>query len=389
MTMTLKKAPTRCIQTSLYRKRRLRRCLPTPHQFISLLFLVVQVFPWCDFDPAGRSERHSSFVVHAVVVTSSEQPDSITDENKNETALKPNLSAHSSKLTMSQILAKAGKRAMGGGFSGAVAGVVQVLALMWLRTITNYQYRYGTTFHQALQILLKSGGVGRLYRGLSFALVQAPVAKFAGVAANEGVLSFLGNFNETKLWGPGLTTMVSSIIFGLVRIVLMPIDTMKTVLQVDSTEGFQNLVRCLKKGNFAVLYEGAIAVAVMSVASYYPWFLTYNMMTTATWIERVIPSVLLRNAFVGFVASIASDIVANVFRVVKTMKQVSGSKSTSSYSGIIRKILAADGWKGLFGRGLRTRLATNALQSILFTIVWRGIEDSLKATRNHIEKEGQ
>ena len=237
--------------------------------------------------------------------------------------------------------------------------------------------------------LLKSGGVGRLYRGLSFALVQAPVAKFAGVAANEGVLSFLGNFNETKLWGPGLTTMVSSIIFGLVRIVLMPIDTMKTVLQVDSTEGFQNLVRCLKKGNFAVLYEGAIAVAVMSVASYYPWFLTYNMMTTATWIERVIPSVLLRNAFVGFVASIASDIVANVFRVVKTMKQVSGSKSTSSYSGIIRKILAADGWKGLFGRGLRTRLATNALQSILFTIVWRGIEDSLKATRNHIEKEGQ
>ena len=42
------------------------------------------------------------------------------------------------------ILAKAGRRALGGGLSGAAAGVVQVLLLMWLRTAMNYQYRYGT-----------------------------------------------------------------------------------------------------------------------------------------------------------------------------------------------------------------------------------------------------
>jgi hypothetical protein len=36
-------------------------------------------------------------------------------------------------LTMNQILIKAGKRGLGGGLPGALAGVVQVLTLMWLR----------------------------------------------------------------------------------------------------------------------------------------------------------------------------------------------------------------------------------------------------------------
>lgn len=41
---------------------------------------------------------------------------------------------------LSEIWAKAGKRALGGGVSGALAGVAQVLSLMWLRTAMNYQY---------------------------------------------------------------------------------------------------------------------------------------------------------------------------------------------------------------------------------------------------------
>lgn len=45
---------------------------------------------------------------------------------------------------MAEILAKAGKRALGGGLSGAVAMTTQVGSLMWLRTTMNYQYRHGT-----------------------------------------------------------------------------------------------------------------------------------------------------------------------------------------------------------------------------------------------------
>jgi len=46
-----------------------------------------------------------------------------------------------------------------------------------------------------------------------------------------------------------------------------------------------------------------------------------------------------------------------------------------SYSEAIGMILAADGWKGLFGRGLRTRIIANGFQSVVFTICWRGISD--------------
>ena len=66
------------------------------------------------------------------------------------------------KLTLNQILYRAGKRGLGGGIPGAIAGAIQVLSLMWLRTIINYQCRYGTTFSQALRTLLHDGGVPRL-----------------------------------------------------------------------------------------------------------------------------------------------------------------------------------------------------------------------------------
>ena len=54
-------------------------------------------------------------------------------------------------LTLNQLLYRAGKRGLGGGVPGAIAGAIQVLSLMWLRTIINYQCRYGTTFLQALR----------------------------------------------------------------------------------------------------------------------------------------------------------------------------------------------------------------------------------------------
>lgn len=67
---------------------------------------------------------------------------------------------------LNDILAKAGRRALGGGVSGAIAGVAQVILLMWLRTTMNYQYRYGTSTKEALSTLYAEGGVSRFYQGL-------------------------------------------------------------------------------------------------------------------------------------------------------------------------------------------------------------------------------
>ena len=121
----------------------------------------------------------------------------------------------SDKLSLNQILLR------GGGIPGALAGVVQVLTLMWLRTIMSYQCRYGTTFAQALATLTREGGVRRLYRGLSFALIQAPLARFVSTAANDGIDALLQSFRWAKNWGPARKTVVASIFVGLCRILLM------------------------------------------------------------------------------------------------------------------------------------------------------------------------
>lgn len=46
---------------------------------------------------------------------------------------------------------------------------------------------------------------------------------------------------------------------------------MKTVLQVDSAEGFRGLMRRVKAGRVDVLYQGAVATAISSILGHYPW----------------------------------------------------------------------------------------------------------------------
>jgi hypothetical protein len=120
-----------------------------------------------------------------------------------------------------QLLVAAAKRGMGGGIPGAFAGVIQVITLMWLRTIMTYQLRYGTNFAQALQTLWREGGLARLYQGLAFALVQAPLCRFVSTAANDGVNLLLASLDATKQWGPGRKVAIASLVVGFWRLVLM------------------------------------------------------------------------------------------------------------------------------------------------------------------------
>ena len=77
-------------------------------------------------------------------------------------------------------------KALGGGLSGASAGVVQVLSLMWLRTAMNYEYSNGGNSTVAtVRSLYAEGGVPRLYRGVQYALVQSPLSRFGDAAANR------------------------------------------------------------------------------------------------------------------------------------------------------------------------------------------------------------
>uniref|UniRef100_A0A6U9X4E8 Mitochondrial carrier protein n=1 Tax=Pseudo-nitzschia australis TaxID=44445 RepID=A0A6U9X4E8_9STRA len=278
-------------------------------------------------------------------------------------------------LSVGEIFRKAGRKALGGGLPGAAAGVVQVFTLMWLRTAINYQCRYGGSFLSTISILFNDGGIRRFYRGIGFALFQAPIARFVATASNDGVLALLAGLPLTKDWAPAVTTLFASLTVGAFRLLLMPIDTCKTILQVDSREGFRALVRRVRAGKIGALYQGALATAVSSTIGHYPWFVIFNALSSAEWLKNMVTSKLLRNASIGLVASVVSDTVVNVFRVIKTTKQSIGSKHDFSYSDTIRVIVAADGWKGLFGRGLRARVFANSIQSIMFTVIWRGLAE--------------
>ena len=73
--------------------------------------------------------------------------------------------------------------------------------------------------------------------------------------------------------------------------------------------------------------------------------------------------------------------MSNSLRVIKTTKQTAGlsvvdvdtenKKKELSYPEIVAMIIEKDGIAGLLGRGLQTRLLTNAIQGGVFSVLWR------------------
>lgn len=282
------------------------------------------------------------------------------------------------------IFDKAAKKALGGGKAGAAAAVVQVLSLMWLRTSMNYQYRYGGTLSSSLKELYNEGGIPRLYTGLPFAIIQGPLTRFGDTAANVGVIALLEAFPETQTLPLPLKTAAGSVTAGLWRIFLMPIDTSKTAMQVEGSDGLEKLKRQVAESGPAPLYQGALASAAATAAGHFPWFLTYNFLNDA------LPAVskdydlilfLARSAGLGFSASCVSDCVSNSLRVIKTTKQTAGlgdgEKTEISYSEALSLVIENDGVVGLFTRGLQTRLLTNAIQGAIFSVLWKYFQATL------------
>ena len=147
------------------------------------------------------------------------------------------------------IVAKAAHRALGGGTAGAIAGVVQVLSLMWLRTTMNYQYRYGTSTCVAMRTLYDEGGFCRFYQGVSWALLNTPLARFGDTASNSGVLALLA----TSGLPLGVQTLFASGAAVLWRMCITPLDTLKTTLQVQERAGYAQLINKIRTNDTGVL----------------------------------------------------------------------------------------------------------------------------------------
>lgn len=270
------------------------------------------------------------------------------------------------------ILVRSFKKGLGGGISGFLAAVVQVLSLMWLDTAAKYQHRYGGNLKSSLKSLINEDGVFRLYRGLPMALVNLPLIRSGQMAANEGVLALLSSFPQTEGLSLASKNLAVTLAAATWRILCLPVDTVQTALQVSGRDGWRLLVQNVTRQGPGRLFNGKSSVVAFALAGSFPWYMTFN------YLDQVLPLApegaiilsLLRSACLGLSASCASDIVSNSMRVLMTNQLA----SMMSLREALRLVIKTDGVKGLFSRGLKTRLVMNGFQTAVFSIFWKAFQ---------------
>mmetsp|Transcript_67607 Transcript_67607/g.152991 ORF Transcript_67607/g.152991 Transcript_67607/m.152991 type:complete len:334 (+) Transcript_67607:111-1112(+) len=262
------------------------------------------------------------------------------------------------------------KKAVGGGIPGAIAMVLQVLLLMWLRTTVNVQMKTGETMLATMSRLYGEGGIPRFYQGMWAALLQGPLSRFGDTAANAGMLAFL---SDTQV-PVAVKTVLASAAASLFRIGITPIDTVKTLLQVEGGGAFKVLSARLSSDGVFTLWAGATGTVAATFVGHYPWFFTNNALEEALPAFGISKSAKLsRRALIGFCSSFVSDCLSNSLRVLKTYTQTSATPV--GYIEAAKIIIEQDGIGGLMWRGLVAKVLCNGVSSIIFSILWKMLMD--------------
>lgn len=66
--------------------------------------------------------------------------------------------------------------------------------------------------------------------------MQGPLSRFGDTAANTGALALFDSLDQTKDLPVGVKTLGASLAAGCFRIFLMPVDQLKTIMQVGTGE---------------------------------------------------------------------------------------------------------------------------------------------------------
>ena len=170
-----------------------------------------------------------------------------------------------------------------------------------------------------------------------------------------------------------IQTFGSSFTAGIFRIALVPVDTLKTILQEEGKNAMKILSSKYNQGGIRVFFHGALASAGATMVGHYPWFSTYNYLSATLPQYTDKNKKILRQALIGFSSSVVSDVISNSLRVVKTTKQT--SKEVWTYKQTVQNIISNDGISGLFGRGLKIRILTNGISGLMFSVFWKIFND--------------
>lgn len=170
----------------------------------------------------------------------------------------------------------------------------------------------------------------------------------------------MNSFETTRSLPIAVQTVAASLAAASFRILLVPVDTVKTIMQVEGKGGMATLMGKVRASGPSAFFHGALATSAATFAGHYPWFAVYN--TLQEWVPKQSDPLakLGRNAGIGFCATLCSDTISNSLRVVKTYRQTAAT--TISYAQCVKDIIAKDGIAGLMFRGLRTRILANGLQ---------------------------
>lgn len=279
-------------------------------------------------------------------------------------------------------------RAVRDGYAASMASIVSVFLLMWLRTAMSYQHVKGVTMSEAIQQLYDDGGIPRFYKGLLPALCMMPLSRFGDIFSNEVAREFL-----SESYPAAVVTMFASSMAATWRIFISPADTVKTMMQVHGSDGLGFLQGKISKNGISALYEGAMGASAATWVGHYPWFVTHNFLEAYCVRNRILDAHLvggssadqnptrknIRRALLGLLSSLVSDVCSNAIRVLKTYKQT--SVEPIGYMEAAARIIEKDGLAGLFLRGLTSKLTANALNAMLFTVVWKAISERLAKQR--------
>lgn len=144
---------------------------------------------------------------------------------------------------------------------------------------------------------------------------------------------------------------------------------------MEGKDGIKKLMAKFKTTGPSTFFQGALASAAATFVGHYPWFFVYNYLGEVLPKYDDTPRKLGRSAVIGFCSSAVSDCCSNSIRVIKVYKQSNTEKI--SYPEALKRVLAEDGVMGLLGRGLQTKIIANGLQGLMFSVLWKLIDEKL------------
>jgi Mitochondrial carrier protein len=145
--------------------------------------------------------------------------------------------------------------------------------------------------------------------------------------------------------------------------------------QVEGKDGLKKLFAKIRVAGPPALFHGSLAAAAATFVGHYPWFFVYNYLSENLPRSNDFVTKLARSALIGFCASAVSDTFSNSIRVIKVYKQA--NTENVSYPEALRRVIKEDGLSGLFGRGLKTKIIANGLQGLMFSVLWKLIDDKI------------